>query len=224
MAKKNNKFSKHVARIMDKNEGFFEKQGCEVWEEIINFINDTIGYVKYQLELPDAKPPSERAMPFFTCHVLMPGCYSISINLLAGGLPACYHELRLILESLAKCYLADCHYRELSSFEERLKLLQGNNKREHELAEEFGNQIGHKDSARKLWGKLSRQVHTHGYIDRIVRSIVESDYFPGYALVPTEYAEEDRGALNDLHKYIREVRSLVKSAMEIMPTQSSAPR
>lgn len=225
MAKKGNKFAKYVARAMDTNERFFEGQAREAWEEIVDFTNDAIGYVKHQFELPDAKTPSARAMPFFTCHVLMPGCYSICVNLLAGGLPACYHELRLILESLAKCYLADCHYSGQSSFVERLELLQGDNKREHEFLEEFGDRIGRKDSTRKLWGKLSQQVHTHGYIDRIVRNIVESDHFPGYALaIPTDYAAEDRDDLNELHKYIREVRSLVKSAMEIMPTSPSSPR
>lgn len=221
MTKKNNKFAKHVARTMDKNEAFLENQAREAWEEIIDLINDTIDYIKYQLELPDAKLPSERAMPFFTCHVLQPGCYSVAVNLLAGGLPACYRELRFILEMLAKCYLADRHYSEQSSFEERLRLLQReqkpdgtSRKREHEFLEEFDRQVGQEGGARKLWGKLSEEIHAKGYTERIVRNIVEGDHFPGYALIiPNDYAEEDRGDLNELHEYIREVRGLVKSAM-----------
>ena len=57
-------------------------------------------------------------------HVLMPVGGAIYVNALTGNLPACFMELRLALESLVKCYLADLKYSDRPFFQEKLNLLE----------------------------------------------------------------------------------------------------
>ena len=64
----------------------------------------------------------ERSMAFFFYHVLRPFSCAIHTDVLTGNLPACFMELRLMLESLAKFYLADSKYPEQTFFQERLEV------------------------------------------------------------------------------------------------------
>lgn len=88
----------------------------------------------------------KRSMFFFLHNILMPSSYAIHTDLLISNLPACFMELRLMLESLIKCYLADLKYPEQSFFQRKLELLEKETKdkngeevpkREHDFIKEF---------------------------------------------------------------------------------------
>ena len=84
---------------------FLRKEARDTLDEVVEFVNDATDYAQLSSGAPEAQTSLvARAMYFFTYHVLMPGSYSILVNLLAGGLPACFRELRFILESLA-CFM-----------------------------------------------------------------------------------------------------------------------
>lgn len=207
------------------NEEFLRGQAKDLLDEVVELVNDAIDYAQFLARAPDAQAAvARRAMYFFTYHVLMPGSYSLVANLLLNGLPSCLRELRFIVESLAKCYLADLRYPEASFFAERLDALgreartDGRNpKREYEFLEELGQILGDRGEALALWGRLSREGHAHGYMERIVGNILNRDNVPGYALViPMPYSSGDRGDLDELYEYTRRVRGLVSETMALL--------
>lgn len=63
-------------------------------------------------------------MVYFGSHVLLPLSFAIRIDLLLGNIPACFFELRLILESMVKCFWADIQYKEPDHFMEKLQSLE----------------------------------------------------------------------------------------------------
>lgn len=222
MTEEQHKFSETLFRTGTENEKFLRREAKDLLDEVVEFVNDAIDYAQLVARAPGAQVAlAQRAMYFFTFHVFMPGSYSIVANLLVGSLPSCLRELRFIVESLAKCFLADLRYPEASFFAERLETLgretraDGRSpKREYEFLEELGQLLDDRGEALALWGSLSREGHVYGYMERVVRNIVDRDNVPGYALViPMNYARGDRGDLGELYEYTRRVRSLVRETM-----------
>lgn len=155
----------------------------------------------------------------------MPSSYAIHTDLLIGNLPACFMELRLMLESLIKCYLADLKYPEQSFFQRKLELLEKETKdkngeeipkREHDFIKEFDEIMNLDGGSVKLWGKLSKDwVHTRGVVDRVVSQISEKSGPPSWALViPMNYAEDDLDTIKELCKRVSQFRELLKVTIE----------
>ena len=162
----------------------------------------------------------------------MPSSYAIYIDLLIGNLPACFMELRLMLESLIKCYLADLKYPEQSFFQRKLELLEKETKdkkgekvpkREHDFIKEFDEIINSDVRSVKLWGKLSKDwVHTKGIVDRIVSQISGKSEAPSWALViPMNYAEDDLDTIKELGNRISQFRKLLKDTIENYKQETS---
>ena len=63
------------------------------------------------------KKITQTPFTFFSNHILMPLSYAVWMDLLCGNLPACFMELRLILESLAGFSLIDLFSQESEFFE-----------------------------------------------------------------------------------------------------------
>ncbi len=76
-------------------------------DEITEFITDVIDLLP---GLPRTEAFVQSAKWNFIVTNLMPASYGIYLNFLAGNVPACFMQLRNIIEYMAQCYLADSRY------------------------------------------------------------------------------------------------------------------
>jgi len=202
-----------IVEVMRQNEAFLRQNAEETYYEVVELINDAIDNVVLAVK----KNPEDYAkysMIFFLHHILMPFSYAIHLDMLTGNIPACFMELRLMLESLVKCYLADFQYQDQSFFQDKLKLLEEERKSTSELMLELGKKLGSNFVA--LWGKLSQDwIHTKGIMDRVVAQVIEKSDVPSWGLVlPMYYAESDLDTIDELRNRISKFRSLLTAVME----------
>ena len=208
-----------ITRVMKENEIFLLENAEETYDEVVSLTNDAIDYVGFSVERE-----KRLSMIFFIHHLLIPSSYAIHTDLLTGNLPVCFMGLRLMLESLAKCYLADLRYPDQSFFQKKLELLEKEikrkndkniPKREHDFIEEFDGELGLNKKSVKLWGKLSQDwIHTKGIVDRIVKKITEKSDAPSWAfIIPVKYIENDLDTIDELRKRISQFRSLLKDTI-----------
>jgi len=205
----------HIIRVMKQNEAFLRQNAEETYCEVVELINDAIDNVVLAVK----KNPEDYAkysMISFLHHILMPFSYAIHVDMLTGNIPACFMELRLMLESLVKCYLADLKYPDRTFFQERLKLLEAENSSTSKLMEELERKLGLENDFVALWGKLSQDwVHTKGIMDRVVAQVIEKSDVPSWGLVlPMYYAESDLDTIDELRNRISKFRSLLTAVME----------
>jgi hypothetical protein len=223
-AKNNSYASEYLAqivKIIQENEEFLRHNANEVYDEVVELINDAIDEVMLVTKKPGReKEYIERSMSFFIYHVFMPFSYAIYFDLLAGNVPACFMELRFMLESLMKCYLADLKHPEEAFFQTRLELLEQDMKQMKlsisRAMEELGEELGVANSFVALWGKLSQDwIHMKGFTDKLVSYVTEKSDMPPWALaIPMNYTEKDLGILEELRDRISQFRSLLKTTME----------
>src|SRR5262245_22836569 len=117
--------SAYIAETINANESFLLNNARGVIEEVVGLTNDAIDIMGFAVERPSNKEDYlERSMVFFIYHTLFPYSYGMYLELVAGNLPVCFIELRLLLETLTKCYLADLKYPNLSFFQDKLDSLQ----------------------------------------------------------------------------------------------------
>jgi hypothetical protein len=195
----------YIYERMRENEEFLHHNASDALGEVAGLINDAIDNVGHISERPEReKEHVERSMSFFMHHVLMPFSYAIYIDLLAANLPVCFMELRLMLESLVKCYLADSKYPDSGFFQERLNFLEQELKTKKwstsKLMKEFEGKLATSDDFAALWHKLSQDwVHTEGLVNRLVRNVIEKSDIPPWNLVlPMNYAKSDLDAIDKL--------------------------
>ncbi len=219
MSEQNNAFSKITYETMSKNEKFLLKNFRDVIDEIVELANDAIDYAASCAKQDmDRQLYGQKATHFYTYHVLMPTSNAIFISLLTGNLPACFRELRFMVEMLAKCYLADIHYSNLSFFRDRLRALenQDGEKRIPEIVfiKEFAEKNGLEEII-TLWKALSEEGHARKFVERVVENIIEKDNVPGYALViPIPYSKGDIHDLNELNNYVVSFRNILNKSAE----------
>lgn len=205
------KYIDYILKVMRENEEFLHNNG-EVCDEVIELINDAIDYVR--LTVKKTGDYAKYSMAFFLFHILMPFSYAIYTDLLTGNIPVCFMELRLMLESLVKCYLADLTYPGQAFFQEKLELLERENPSISKHMKELGKHLGLDYIS--LWGKLSQNwIHTRGITDKIVgQVIVKSDVPPWALAIPMNYTGNDSGMLNELRNCISQFRSLLTATIE----------
>lgn len=218
MAKKNKNKSKDKVELftgtMKDNEEFLQHNTKESYGEVIDLINDAIDWMKYMVEKENAKETYIKSpMAFFSYHNFMPTSYAIYADLMIGNIPACFMELRLMLEMFAKSYYADLKYPERSFFQEKFELVEEENASISKILKEIGKYLGVGDSFVALWGKLSKDwLHSKGVVDRVVSQVTEKSDIPSWALViPVKYTEYDLETIEELKKRIREFRNLLRS-------------
>lgn len=207
----------YITKVMRGNEEFLRKNAKETCDEVVELMNDAINYVMHDVKEKESwKGYGNRSMAFFLYHILMPFSYAIYVDLLIGNIPACFMELRLMLESLVKCYLADLKYPDQTFFQERLKLLEGENLSMSKLMEELGRELVSENDFIALWGKLSRDwIHTKGILDGVVSQVIEKSNIPPWALpLPMNYKESDLDAVDELRKRISQFSTLLTATME----------
>lgn len=211
----------HVVEVMRENEKFIRGNAKETYDEVIELINDAIDEVGFSVKKPEReKDYLEYSTTFFTYHILMPFSYAIYSDLLTGNVPACFMELRLMLESLVKCCMADSRHPKVPSCGSRLKLLE-QEMRETRMSiskamKELGEKLGVTDGFDALWRELSQDwVHTEGFTDKLVKHATEKSDMPPWALaIPMNYTESDLNILEELRGRISRFRSLLSITME----------
>lgn len=151
------------------------------------------------------------AMIYFESHVLSPLSFAIRIDLQVGNLPACFFELRMMLESMVKCFWADLEYRDLDHFMDKLLSLENRNNKEQISTAKLLKRLG--DDYCSLWGKLSKDwLHSEGFVKRIIDYTLEKADIPAYALAsPMQYREGDIDSINELGSAVSLFRTLLKN-------------
>ncbi|MDP3729877.1 MAG: hypothetical protein Q8R26_04025 [bacterium] len=209
--------SRTAFEVMSKNEKFLLKNFKDVMDEIVELANDAIDFAQLYARQDKNRRLGEKATHFYAYHVLMPTSYAIFTSLLTGNLPACFRELRFMVEMLAKCFLADAYYPNISFFRDKLHALE-NRDGEKRIAEtvfikEFSDKTGLAGVV-TLWKALSEEGHARKFVERVVENIVEKDNIPGYALViPMPYIKKDIGDLSELNSYVISFRDVLNRTL-----------
>jgi len=206
--------SAYIAETISANENFLLKNARDAIGEVVGLANDAIDVVGWAVKRPTSqKDYFERSMAFFVHHTLLPFSYAIYLELLAANLPVCFIELRLLLETLVKCYLADLKYPALPSAQEKLASLDRNISK---LMDEIGEEIGVGDKFRIMWNSLSENwAHTKGLANNVVTHVIEKENIPPWALgVPMHYVQDDLETINELRQQISIFRNLLELSIK----------
>ncbi len=204
-------------QVMRSNEEFLRAHAGKTHLEVIELINDAIDDCKLVVDAQKRGGAYvNRCMSFFSLNVLMPFSYGLYFDLRSGNLPVCFIQLRMLLEALSKCFLADIIFGDESFFNRRLELLRGREQNVSKLMVEVGKKLGVGDGFRALWRELSEDwVHTKGIADKILDHLSERDGVPAWSLViPMNYDKSDLSVLDELCAHISQFRHLLKIAME----------
>lgn len=212
-----NDYLEDTIQIIRGNDEFLRTQAEETHYEIIELINDAIDILGPVVEAQKrGEAYTDRCMSFFFLNILMPFSYALHLDLRSGNLPVCFIQLRLLLEALAKCYLADLTFGNESFFYTRLELLRERKPNITRLMEEVGERLGVGDSFVALWKKLSEEwVHTKGIADKILDHLAERQGVPAWSLViPMNYDKSDLPVIDELRARISQFRHLLSTAVE----------
>ncbi len=203
----------YIFEILRENQDFLlgTDKGKQTCDEVIELCNDAIDQVYLFAKTKDATSEFARlALLSFILHVLMPQSNALYVDLLVGNIPACFNELRLMTESLARCYWADIKFPEQSFFQEKLRLLQ------EEGISISGSLKDLSSQAITLWGQLSQEwVHTKGIMDRVVTQVTKESGVPGWALaLPMSYTNDDMNMVEELGHKVSQFRVLLKDTID----------
>jgi len=220
-------FGKEIYDIWVKNASFIErnKRIEEAVKEAVDLINDIIDHV-YELlkSLKDEVLKGQSAFSIMMIHVAMPLSYGIFYNMMIGNLPACYFQMRVILEGLVKSLIADVRFPEYPFFEPKLDSL------ERVLSEArlsfpkmcrllMPMAIKKEDMNLivNLWKDLSEKwVHAKGVVKKIVDKIVKETGSPPWSIIiPVLYDENDISDLQEFVHYIKELRKVIRVLMNV---------
>lgn len=209
------KYFDYIIGVMRENDEFLHKNAEETCNEVLELMNEVIDYMG-AIKIGSRNYYVERSMAFFLLHILMPFSYGIYVDFLTGNLPVCFMMLRLMSESLAKCYLADLKYPDQSFFQERLRLLEEEKLSTAKLLKELEKRLGRENEFIALWDKLSRDwVHIKGIMDKTVDQVIQKSDVPPWALpLPMGYNENDLDAIDELCKRISQFKSLLATTLE----------
>ncbi len=218
------KFSKTISDVTSENEDFLRTNYKDVVDEIVELVNDAIDYAQTcaKRDVDERKKLyMERAMYFYVYNSLIPSSNALLVDLLTGNLPACFRELRFMIEMLAKCYLADLQYPQFTFFERRLYALQhmenGKRKRISELkfVEDFSKETQEDTTPIELWRSLSEESHARKFVKRVVDNIINHDNVPAYSLViPMILRKGDLHEIKDLNRYVVLFRGILNKTMD----------
>ena len=208
------KNSDFIVEVIRDNEEFLREKAKKTFDEIIELINDAIDHMIFIAGRREGKEDYvENSMSFFIYHVLLPQSYAIYTDLLTGNLPVCFMELRLMLEMLTKCYLADLKYPDETFFIEKIKLLEKENKSTSKSMKELEKRLDLENNIVTLWGKLSTEwIHAKGIADKFVDQIIRAPGIPSWGLItPMNYTENDLENINEVYKRVSQYRIVLKT-------------
>jgi len=220
-----------IINDMKVNEEFMRDKAKSTFNEVLELINDGIDYLVYTAkkwkELGEKSVDEfvKRPIYFYINNILLPLSYAIYADLLIANLPACFMELRLMLDSLAKCYMAEKYTDEKSFFEVRIMVIEDFMKKRgistSKLMKDFGQDIGLKNKPQKLWCKISENwAHTRGFVKTIIDYLIKEGMPPPYALIiPCSYSESDLTSIKQLGNNISEFKKILKISLSKLTIQ-----
>ncbi|MHA1645658.1 MAG: hypothetical protein ACTSV0_11570 [Candidatus Freyarchaeota archaeon] len=206
-------FGKMINRNIQENEDFLRSKAKETYAEVVGLVNDAIDHIIFFVEEKMVEDYGKFAVIHYVHQILMPLSYAMVIDLLTTNLVACFMELRLMVESLVKCYFADLKYPEQPSFRKKIELLDEERKQRKtitKLMEEYG------EDAKELWKQLSEEwIHTKGIVNRIVKEITNKSELPAWPVVlPITYADTELDVLEELRRNVSKFRRLLNAVIE----------
>jgi len=206
-------FMEITKRIALANAKALEERAKGVLEEVEGLIDDAWNY--------EGKAQGE-SMQFYFFAILQPMVNGAYIDLLIGNLPAFFMELRLLLESLAYCYMAKFLPKDypLDEIFQRVQRAPSTSK----VLKEFGEISGLRDEPIKLWAKLSDDwCHAlkiagggvKGVVPRAIEHF-ERHLMPPLPSIPLSYGifwEETSYLVDEARKRTSEFRQILRSAI-----------
>jgi len=214
------RYLEDMFKIIKENEKFLYQNAKQIYDEVIELVNDSIDFLGFIVKNRQIKARHTNwAICFFSQHVLMPFSCAIYVNFLIGNLPVCFTQLRLLTESLAKCFYADLKFCSHLFFMTKLELLELEMERQNisisQLMREIDRILKIRTQFLDLWKGLSYWVHAKGIVERTVSSIVEGKNVPSWALVlPINYSQDDINEIQELGKEITQFREILKNALD----------
>jgi hypothetical protein len=160
------------------------------------------------------------AFLFSLFHVIWPLSLGVMSNLLIGNLPACFMQLRLLVETAAKALLVDYKVRfqtdaftGVEALEEFFRSSRVSTSRVLSELSKVKVDEGAVEDAVKLWNKLSEEwVHFRGYVRKLRKAIEEYGDIQSYGYgVPNELSEEDASDLGELAECLASARRLLRA-------------
>ena len=215
-------FIEKTSQIMQKNLKFCIENTEEVHKEFVELLNysrECASFVANHEKLEHEL--SNWCMVAYLYHILVPFSFGIYIDFLNGNLPVCFFQLRLMLEALVKCYYADSKYPPHLSFQQKLELIETENKTVGKLMEEVGGILMiKKKKITSIWHKISKEwIHAKGVINRVVKAFIESEETPPYRVVlPIHYEKRDVREIKELGKQITEFMKFLYLVIESWKT------
>jgi len=213
----------YLAYLFDtlrQNEAFLYEHARELYAEIIALETDARdNLASWGGGRVTPEDYAKTAMRHFEVHVLLPVSGAIHLNALAGNLPGCCYALRLALESLVKCYLADIRYPDQGFFRDKICLLEespnGKRRSTTSFMEEWDKLLEREDGSAALWKELSQMwVYARGVMEGITNRIVQQTEAPAWGVVlPQAYTMGDMTTLDELKRRLSQFRSLLRDAM-----------
>ena len=216
-------FINSVLKSMRDNHDYLHENVKGLYESIIYFINLAIDLSCNTVQVDN---PVEKAVKSaknnFLYFILTPHSYAIYIDVLGGNLPAAFVEMRIILESLAECCLADENYPEEEDFQAKLIRLRDERRtdedgktRQISLTKRMNEleKLLDINGIVRLWSYLSNEwVHSSGLMNRVVSGMMELNV-PSWCLaIPTTYSEQDLEDLETLSRNVEELRKIIEKA------------
>jgi len=199
----------------------------KAFREAVELMNDVIDYY------PRGDPNKvsdllvRSAFLFSILHVIWPLSAGIFFDLLIGNLPACFMQLRLLVETAAKALLVDYEkkfqtdaFTGVEELEKSLRREETGTARATSTSKVFRKLSELKladeevaEGAVKLWNKLSGEwAYFGGFFKRIGESIEKVGDLQSYRFVlPVELSEEDASDLKELAECIARARQLLKT-------------
>lgn len=203
----------------DKIQDFIELR--EAFIEVLELITDIVDSWKPHVYNSLSVLVKRSAFIFNSFHILWPLSDGILMDLIMGNIPACFMQLRVIVENSVVSFLIDYNYRlseefYIHSYEDFVKKLNKERKRfshlvNSNLEEVFGKELSRKTTA--LWSRLSREwLHFKGYFRRVCENIDNGQRPRSYMLVvPTVLNEDNKDNLKDLAESISRTREILKT-------------
>ncbi len=189
------------------------QEARETRTELSRLMNDGVDYIVWIAKFKDwhlVRTSSTTANYVFS--MLFPLAQGVYLDFLAGNVPSCFMQLRMLVEQLARCFEADAEYSGKGFFQDKLVNLEAEMSRTRRSLSSLISSLDNR--AVDLWRNLSnRWVHMR-HFEPIVESILGPGV-PGYALtVPSPYTTTDIQDIAELRATVTMFRKILVPIME----------
>lgn len=205
-------YAEFVKRIMVENANFLEENFSELLAEVEGLIDYT--FLKVDVGTLN------KSMAFYFIAILEPLSYGVYIDLLIGNLLAFFMEFRILLESLAYCYMASKFPTDYP-LDEIFKDAQAS-----KVIEDFGEMIGLKTEPIRLWSEISNNwAHALSITKRGIKGILgrtlshmAEHFIPLFPSIPLPYdifGEESLLILQEAKETILRFRKILEATVKL---------